>query len=79
MKTKPKFDDNALAILQERYLWKNERGEVIETPQEMLERVARVVASVEKSEVEREKWSELFYESMASLDFLPNSYSHECR
>lgn len=73
MKTKPKFDDNALAILQERYLWKNERGEVIETPQEMLERVARVVASVEKSEVEREKWSELFYESMASLDFLPNS------
>jgi ribonucleoside-diphosphate reductase alpha chain len=73
MKTKPKFDDNALAILHERYLWKNERGEVIETPQEMLERVARVVASVEKSEVEREKWSELFYESMASLDFLPNS------
>lgn len=73
MKTKPKFDDNALAVLQERYLWKNERGEVIETPQEMLERVARVVASVEKSEVEREEWSELFYESMASLDFLPNS------
>lgn len=73
MKTKPKFDDNALAVLQERYLWKNERGEVLETPQEMLERVARVVASVEKSEVERKEWSELFYESMASLDFLPNS------
>lgn len=73
MKTKPKFDENALAVLQERYLWKNERGEVIETPQEMLERVARVVASVEKSEVERKEWSELFYESMASLDFLPNS------
>lgn len=73
MKTKPKFDENALAVLQERYLWKNERGEVIETPQEMLERVARVVASVEKSEVERKEWSELFYESMANLDFLPNS------
>ena len=73
MKTVPEFDDNALAVLRERYLWKNERGDIIETPQEMLERVARTVASVEREESVREEVEKDFYEVMANFDFLPNS------
>ena len=68
----PKFNDNALAVLRERYLWKNEKGEIIETPEEMLERVAETVASVESHE-KRLEYAKAFYSIMASLDFLPNS------
>lgn len=68
----PKFNDNALAVLRERYLWKNEKGEIIETPEEMLERVAETVASVESHE-KRIEYAKAFYSIMASLDFLPNS------
>lgn len=68
----PKFNDNALAVLRERYLWKNEKGEIIETPEEMLERVAGTVASVESQE-KRLEYAKAFYSIMASLDFLPNS------
>jgi ribonucleoside-diphosphate reductase alpha chain len=69
----PKFDENALAVLKERYLWKNDKGEPIETPQEMLERVAGVVASREESAVGRLAWAKEFYNIMASKDFFPNS------
>lgn len=43
---------------------------MIETPKEMLQRVARVVASVEE---DKEFWAGVFYAMMARLDFLPNS------
>ena len=69
----PRFDDNALAILRERYLWKDENGVPVETPQEMLERVASVVASAEVTLEARQEWARTFYDVMALLDFLPNS------
>ncbi len=65
---------NALQVLRRRYLRRNERGEVVETPEEMLHRVARAIARVERryggepGRVERE-----FYSAMHALDFLPNS------
>lgn len=68
---KPKFSDNALEILRKRYLWTNPDG-TQETPEEMLRRVARVVASVEPSD-ERAQWESEFYGIMARLEFLPNS------
>jgi ribonucleoside-diphosphate reductase alpha chain len=68
---------NAEAVLKRRYLVKNERGEVIETPREMLERVARAVAQAElrygKSPVEVEELERSFYQLMRKLEFLPNS------
>ena len=64
---------NALDLLEQRYLIKNEDGEVIETPKEMFQRVAKNIASAEKEENKREKYEKKFYDLMTSLKFLPNS------
>ncbi|MGI2336768.1 MAG: vitamin B12-dependent ribonucleotide reductase [Dehalogenimonas sp.] len=68
--------DNALAVLNKRYLKKDKQGNPIETPEEMLRRVARTIAAAEliydpKCDV-REVENE-FYGLMARLEFLPNS------
>lgn len=68
----PEFDENALAVLRERYLWRCADGNELETPQEMLRRVAGVI-SLAESEADRDSWAEKFYTVMALLDFLPNS------
>jgi len=69
--------ESALIILKQRYLLKNEKNEIIETPEELFERVAKAVASAEanfsKDSYFCEKYAEKFYEMMANLDFLPNS------
>ena len=58
-------------ILQRRYLQRNEDGEVIETIDELFRRVANAVAAPEGTEAAR--YSNLFYDLMVNLDFLPNS------
>jgi ribonucleoside-diphosphate reductase alpha chain len=63
--------ENAKTVLSSRYLWKNEKGEIIETPEQMFHRVAEAVASVEKSE--RAAYVERFYDLMVSRRFMPNS------
>ncbi len=70
------LSQNALTVLEKRYLKKDSQGKVIETPEEMFRRVARHVASAEliydpKADVGY--WEEEFYKLMASLQFLPNS------
>lgn len=65
-----KLSYNAIQILCERYLLKDVLGNLIETPDEMFQRVAKFVASCEK---ENEKWGVLFYDLMSDLNFLPNS------
>ena len=70
------FSPNALTILEKRYLRKNENGVVIETPEEMLFRVADNVAKAEhiyNPEADIKKITDNFYGIMANLDFLPNS------
>lgn len=71
--TKNNFTLLALDILKDRYLWKDSEGKVIETPDQMFRRVAKHVASAEKTPEDKAKWEERFYEVMSSLDFLPNS------
>jgi len=68
-----KITENALAVLKERYLFRNPEGEIIENPSEMFWRVAKYVASVEKTKAKRIKWTEIFYDLMASGDFMPNT------
>lgn len=74
---KLKLMPNALKVIQKRYLRKNEDGKVIETPDDMLMRVARVIASADlgygKTESEVKKVEEEFYDLITSLKFLPNS------
>lgn len=77
MTTKLNLSQNALTVLQKRYLKRNENGEIIETPEDLFGRVARHVASADalygKTESEIKHVEEEFYELMTSLIFLPNS------
>ncbi len=70
-----KLSQNAVEILKERYLSRGDKGEIIETPEEMLRRVARVVSEAEDNydDGEADTWEEIFYRMMDSLEFLPNS------
>lgn len=70
---KPNFSPLALDILRDRYLWRDAEGNITETPEQLLRRVATHVASAEENEADRKKYAEAFYEIMAKLDFLPNS------
>jgi ribonucleoside-diphosphate reductase alpha chain len=65
---------NALRVLEQRYLLKDQDGKITETPEEMFRRVAKVVACAESLYKGRpEKWEEIFYNLMSTLTFLPNS------
>jgi len=71
-----KLGVNAIKVLKNRYLMKDHEGNVIETPSQMLRRVAKAVAKADllydkKSDVERSE--ERFYQVMADREFLPNS------
>jgi ribonucleoside-diphosphate reductase alpha chain len=72
----PLISPNAMRVLQKRYLAKDERGQVIETPQQLFERVARNIAQAERlygDEAAVERAYVAFYALMAEMDFLPNS------
>jgi len=68
-----KFDLNAIAVLKQRYLLKDENGEVIETPKQMFKRVAKAVAKAEKNKEKRKVLENEFFNAMASREFMPNS------
>jgi len=68
---------NSIKVLERRYLRKDENGKVVETPEELFLRVAKVVAEPDKNygatDLEVEKSVEEFYRMMAKLEFMPNS------
>ena len=72
-----KLSENALTVLEKRYLKKDEFGKVIETPQEMFRRIAKAIASSEKlygtPDSEIKKLEDEFYQMMVNLEFMPNS------
>lgn len=63
---------NALTVLQKRYLRRDSSGKIIETPEQLFQRVARHIASAEGKK-EQAQWEKTFYETMYALDFLPNT------
>src|SRR3989338_2863602 len=71
------FSNEALKVLERRYLIRNPEGQVIETPKAMLQRVAKNIAAADRihgaSKEDLKKTEEEFYSIMAQLQFLPNS------
>lgn len=71
-----KLTENAVHVLESRYLKRDAEREIVETPEEMFQRVARAAAHAELLLGRREDaewWEETFLEMLLSLDFLPNS------
>jgi ribonucleoside-diphosphate reductase alpha chain len=70
------LSDNAVKVLEKRYLTKDETGKLLENVEGMFKRVAKAVAAAdakfaspsELASIEKE-----FYELMSNLEFLPNS------
>ena len=68
------FTENALKILRARYLMRNEAGEFLDKePADLFRRVARFIASAEKTKKEQTLWAERFFDALMARDFLPNS------
>jgi ribonucleoside-diphosphate reductase alpha chain len=66
--------ENALRVLRQRYLLKDQQGKVIEAPEEMFRRVAKAVAGAENLYGGHpQEWEETFYSLLSNLKFLPNS------
>ncbi|MEK7353269.1 MAG: adenosylcobalamin-dependent ribonucleoside-diphosphate reductase, partial [Chloroflexota bacterium] len=68
--------ENARQVLEKRYLKKNKQGKPIETPEDMLHRVAQAIAAAEliyNPKADVKAIEDEFYRVMANLDFLPNS------
>ena len=66
------MSDNALHILEQRYLRKDDDGNTTETPEELFRRVSSAVALGEQP-AQRRFWEDRFYDLLTSLKFLPNS------
>lgn len=68
---------NALTVLEKRYLRKDEEGKVIEAPEDMFMRVSIAIAEAEraygKTDSEVSDIGSRFLEMISNLEFLPNS------
>jgi len=73
----PKFCENALRVLNARYLIKDESGICREQPEDLFRRVARAIADAELlhgcDTDHRSEWENRFYDLMVSQRFMPNS------
>ncbi len=76
-KLKPELSVNSKIVLEKRYLAKDDRGKITETPADLFKRVAKFIASADlkygKSNQEANNTANEFYEMMAGFRFLPNS------
>ncbi|MDI6686802.1 MAG: vitamin B12-dependent ribonucleotide reductase [Desulfobacterales bacterium] len=67
---------NARVVLEKRYLKKNRDGKIIETPEDLIARVAKTIASVDKifdPKADVDKTGQKFLKLLSNKWFLPNS------
>lgn len=71
----PLLNPHTRVVLEKRYLRKDTNGNLIETPKQMLWRVASAIAKEEDKRLPGSamQWALVFYNLMASWKFLPNS------
>ena len=70
------ISDNARAVLERRYLIRDEHGEPMETVDQLFHRVADSIAAADANfdpKADVPATAEAFYQMMTALDFLPNS------
>ncbi len=74
---KPALSPNSTTVLEKRYLVRDSKGDIIETPEGLFKRVAGFVAAADAfygaDENEVNETASRFYELMAELKFMPNS------
>ena len=76
IKQGPLFSENATRVLERRYLKKDNKGRIKETPEQMFKRVAHHIARAEKEYGDAsnvKKMEDIFYSIMREFKFLPNS------
>lgn len=74
VKTKLLLSQNALKVLEKRYLTRDNNGNVVETPEGLFRRVAKSIAKASGKYNEPVKEDEkAFYELISRLEFVPNS------
>jgi ribonucleoside-diphosphate reductase alpha chain len=68
---------NSIQVLERRYLLKDEKGKIIETPSQLFKRVALFIASNEKAygadDATADHYADAFYQIMTNFEFIPNS------
>ncbi len=70
------FSPSAQKVLEKRYLARDERGSVIESPEQMFQRVARAVGEADRlldPNASSQATVDAFEDAMTSFSFLPNS------
>lgn len=74
---KLELSENAVKVLEKRYLKRDKDGNCIETPADMFRRVADTIASGDlkfgKSQSDVDKLSDRFYKAITNRYFMPNS------
>jgi len=70
----PKLTVNALEVLRQRYLLRDENERIIESPDQLFRRVAKAVAASSERQGESAPGTEeVFYRMMSQLEFVPNT------
>ena len=71
------LSENAIKVLEKRYLKRDNNGNCTETPADMFRRVAKTIAEGDlkfgKSQADVDKLTERFYEAITNCYFMPNS------
>ncbi len=71
------LSENAIRVLEKRYLNRDKDGNCTETPSDMFKRVAKTIAEGDlkfgKSQSDIDKLTERFYDAITSCCFMPNS------
>lgn len=70
------LSENAVKVLEKRYLAKDETGKLREDPEGMFRRVAKAIASADEKYATASELKSIekeFFEMMTNLEFLPNS------